>query len=64
MDRQGPLTDADFDELKARMDELEFARREIEKAERAGMDMAAAKDKVRELDAQLKKIKQVYFPGR
>ncbi len=60
----GPLKAADLVELTAQLARLQTAELEIERAERAGIDLADQKTRVRDLRTQLSKIKQAYFPGQ
>lgn len=61
---QGPLTDADLQEITRRLSELDEADRLIEQSIRGGIDMVEQQKRSRELRDQLQRIKQSFFPGR
>jgi hypothetical protein len=60
----GPLGDRDYDDIKARMKDLEEAERQIDKAMNAGLDVTAQREQAKQLRAQLTRIKQTYFPNK
>lgn len=58
------LTETDFAELTANLKRLDEAEENIRQAVQAGLDMGAEQIRVRDLKAQLLKLKQAYFPNR
>ena len=59
-----PLTEEDLVQINERLDDLTQADLIIDKAIRAGIDMAEPKKTAAETRVQLMKIKQAFFPGR
>lgn len=59
-----PLTDADLEEMNRKLADLDAADQIIDKAVRAGIDMAGPIAKSREVREQLLRLKQSFFPGR
>lgn len=64
MPREGPLTDVDFVELKAKLTDLDQVDLMIDKALRAGIDVGTQKERARETRDKLMKMKQAFFPGQ
>lgn len=61
---EGPLTDIDFVELKAKLADLDKVDLMIDKAIRAGIDVSVQKERARETRDKLMKMKQAFFPGQ
>lgn len=59
-----PLTEDHLAAINAGLEQAVVARRAIALAERAGIDVAAAKAQLDINEAKLKQVKQVYFPNR
>lgn len=64
MPMKGPLTDADLEEINAKLGELDGVDSEIQRALRAGIPVEEQKREAHETRVKLMKIKQAYFPGR
>lgn len=59
-----PVSDSDIAAAKEQLKTLDMADLEIQKAERAGLDMTEQKKNARELRVKLQQIIQTYAPGR
>lgn len=57
-----PLSQEHLDQINKSLEQLKEAEHQIALAERAGLNVGAQKQQVSDLTAQLKAIKQVYFP--
>lgn len=60
----GPLTDADFEDLKAQLKNLDEAERVLDQATRGGIDVSEQRARSRELRERVTKLKNAFFPGR
>lgn len=60
----GPLAPETLDEIIARLEDLDRVQLEIEKAKRAGIDVASHAAQVAELRVKLQRVRQTYFPGK
>jgi hypothetical protein len=63
-DPTGPLTEADLEQTKDQLEALKLARTEMDRAQRAGIDVSEQRKRADELEQQLLRIKNTYFPGR
>jgi hypothetical protein len=59
-----PLTQQHFEAIKAALDVLDNAQQQAELAQRAGIDVQAQMDTIKQQRAQLLQIKNTYFPGQ
>jgi len=60
----GPLTEKDFEDMQDRLRQLDQAEETIRRAQTAGLDFTEQQKQVRELRAQITKIRNSFFPGR
>lgn len=58
-----PLTDDHKQQMLNAIDALKQAQIQAERAQRAGIDVAAQLDRIKQLQASYGAIKQEYFPG-
>lgn len=59
-----PLTDQDFETIKAQLETLDGLDEQLRLAEQAGIDVADNKKAARDARSQLNRLKQTYFPNR
>lgn len=59
-----PLTEQHLEAINAGLATAAVARKAIDLATRAGVDVSAARAKLDADEARLRQIKQVYFPNR
>ena len=62
--RAEPLTETDLDDLNRALARLKGADDLIAKAQQAGIDVEPFRQRARETEDRLRKIKQAFFPGR
>lgn len=58
------LTDADREQLKRSLDDLNEVEEMIRQAERAGLDVSAQKERAQQARSQIIRIRQAFFPGQ
>lgn len=58
------MDESKLSEINAALEGIKFAKQEIVKAKRAGIDVAAQETAANDAEQRLLKIKGVYFPGR
>ncbi len=63
-DFRSPVSELDLASAREQLKNLDLAEREIQKAKRAGIDVAAQEQQARELRVKLMQILQTYFPGQ
>lgn len=59
-----PLTEEHLTQINTALNNLDMAQKAIDQAKRAGLDFSDKEKQVQQHAAQLRQIKQVYFPGR
>jgi hypothetical protein len=63
-DQFAPFTGETLEQLKAQVDSLDQADKLLDKAARAGIDVAEQKKKSADLRQQLVRFRQAFFPGQ
>lgn len=63
-EQTGPLGETDLGNLKSKLEDLGRAELEIDRAQRAGIEIGSARDDARELRKKMTQILHTYFPGR
>lgn len=63
-DRASPLTDEDLADIDRALARLKDADNLIVKSQQAGIDVEPFRQRAREAQERLLKIKQAFFPGR
>lgn len=61
---ENPFTDADFEDMRARMRDLDEADKLVARAEQAGLDVTDKRKQSKELREQMLKIQRAFFPGK
>ena len=61
---ESPVTEQDYEQLKAQLERLKDLDAALNTAQAAGVDVADRKRQVAELRSNLNKFKAAYFPGR
>lgn len=61
---ESPIKQADLERIKAHLKELEEAERFVDQAIRAGFDVSAEAERIRESKASLIRIRSVFFPNQ
>lgn len=59
-----PLTDADLDQINARLEDLDRADEIIRRANAAGLDIGDQADQSKDARRKLQGIKDQFFPNR
>lgn len=63
-DTDNPLSETHYQEIQRGLEAAQRGLANIARAKMAGIDMSAAEQQIKDSQARLLAIKQVYFPGR